>query len=104
MVAKKSKAKSKAKKAKASKAKKAPATKKVAKKDKPTLPMLNELSFVLMFHGLDEEYRELLKEDPAEYMFSVYNMEISFDLKVVENDEKTINLALPFYRPAIGNK
>ncbi len=97
MVAKKSNAKSKAKKAKASKAKK-------AAKPKPTLPMLNELSFVLMFHGLDEEYRELLKEDPAEYMFSVYNMEISFDLKVVENDEKTINLALPFYRPAIGNK
>lgn len=96
MVAKKSKAKSKAKKAKASKAKVAASTEK--------LPMINELSFVMMFHGISEDYQELLKEDPVEYMFSVYNMELTMDLKVVENDAKNVHLTLPYYRPTLADK
>ncbi len=68
------------------------------------LPPLNELSFVMMFANIKDEHRDLFIEEPAEYIYSLFNLELPMELSVVENNKKTMHLALPYYTPQILNK
>ncbi len=69
------------------------------------LAATTEITTAILSDNLPHEDQEAIAKNPRNYIYSSYSLDMgeNVDLIVAKNDDKTVNLALPYYSSIKGS-